>query len=314
MVKISGFYDEAFGNINKQIKLIKELNEEYICLRGISGKNITDFTAEEFKQTVSPLLAQNGIKISSLGTGIGKIGVYDDLGYEKQLKKLGEMIKIAKDNDCKFIRIFSFFTGSEGGKMHGFKEAEAGNLSENAYIEMLPVVLKKLSGFLDLVKGTDIILLHENEKGIYGDTPARCLEILNALNCDNFKQAYDSSNFVQSGVNALEAYHELKDYIAYVHIKDCSPEKIEVPLGLGEGFYKEILTDLIKNRGYDGFLTLEPHTFKYALYKTFLRIPFRGGKAVFKRIDKAYNKKPLQTAGLKEVFLWQYYALKEMID
>ena len=53
---ISGFYDEVSGDLNTQIKLAKSLGREYICPRTVNGKGIADYTAEEFKEKVLPVL------------------------------------------------------------------------------------------------------------------------------------------------------------------------------------------------------------------------------------------------------------------
>ena len=79
-----------------------------MCPRVVDGKNIADYTAEEFAANIKPRLDAAGIKFSSIGSPIGKIGLYDDAAYEAQLAKLEELVKICKLMDCKYIRMFSF--------------------------------------------------------------------------------------------------------------------------------------------------------------------------------------------------------------
>ena len=305
-IKISGFYDEVSSNLDEQIKLIKEYGESYLCPRVVDGKNIANYTEQEFRSTIKPRLDNAGIKFSSIGSPIGKIGLYDDEAYESQLTKLKELVKICKDMDCKYIRIFSFRVKASGN-----------------YDEYFPEVVKKLRGFLKVVEGTDVILLHENEKRIYGDTPERCLQLYKEINHPQFKLAFDASNFIQCDVNVPKAYEMLKDYVVYYHIKDCSPEKVEVPVGLGLGNYKEMIKDLIVNRNYEGFMTLEPHTGKYADHKKLFYIfgwftwmlPYVGNwNKVFKRINAAKGISPMQSVTRKDIFTWQYQGLKEIID
>ena len=54
-VTISGFYDEVSSNLDEQIALVRELGEKYICPRRVDGKNIADYTAEEFQKTIFQL-------------------------------------------------------------------------------------------------------------------------------------------------------------------------------------------------------------------------------------------------------------------
>ena len=105
----------------------------------------------------------------------------------------------------------------------------------------------------------DVILLHENEKEIYGDNAARCLDLMENLYCDHFKAVFDFANFVQCKQDTKEAFEALKKYVAYIHIKDAKFEDGSVvPAGLGDGNVEEILKELFRD-GYDGFLSLEPH-------------------------------------------------------
>jgi sugar phosphate isomerase/epimerase len=71
---------------------------------------------------------------------------------------------------------------------------------------------------------------------------------------------FDPANFVMCGVRPFtEGYELLKDYIEYVHIKDgLMSEQRVVPAGQGDGEVRELLMAL-KARGFDGFLSLEPH-------------------------------------------------------
>lgn len=304
-IRISGFYDEVSSDLRVQLELMKKLGERYICPRNVNGKNIAEYTAEEFLTDVKPVLDEYGASFSSIGSPIGKIGLYDDEAYEKQCGQLRELVKIANAVNCRYIRIFSFHVDPKGD-----------------YAEYKPVVMKKLKGFRDIAEEGGVVLLHENEKKIYGDVPSRCLEIYEELGNDNFRLAFDASNFIQCGAKPAEAYALLKDYCVYYHVKDCSPEGVEVPIGMGDGGYREMLADLVVNRGYDGFFTLEPHTAKYALLKNAFNVLFpiaalipavKNFHKVFLRIDKAYGIKRFEKVSREKVFVWQYEGLKKLL-
>ena len=66
-VIISGFYDEVSLKLDNQIALLNELGEKYMCPRLLDGKNIADYTLEEFVEQIKPRLDENGIKFSSMG-------------------------------------------------------------------------------------------------------------------------------------------------------------------------------------------------------------------------------------------------------
>ncbi|MES9144012.1 TIM barrel protein, partial [Cutibacterium acnes] len=109
-------------------------------------------------------------------------------------------------------------------------------------------------------KGYDVILLHENEKEIYGDTAERCLDLLETLNCDYLKATFDPANFVQCDCETYpKAFEMLSPYIEYMHIKDANKNDHKVvPAGYGDGKVAEILKAL-KEKGFNGFVSLEPH-------------------------------------------------------
>ncbi|MDD3947202.1 MAG: sugar phosphate isomerase/epimerase [Clostridia bacterium] len=301
-VTISGFYDEISFKLDNQLDALKELGETYMCPRTIDGKNIADYTAEEFAKTVQPKLDAAGIKFSSIGSPIGKVSITDDEGYQKQLVKLAELVKIAELMDCKYIRIFSFLLPSYDDPAMYRDE-----------------VMKKMRGYLDVVKGSKVILLHENEKGIYGNIATRCLDLYQTMDDPQLQLIYDASNFIQCDDDPVAAFELLKDYVVYYHIKDCDKEtKVEVPVGTGDGNYDYILSEL-KKRGYEGFMTLEPHTAKYAvLRRPVYFIPFmpfilaKFYKA-FRKIDATLGKKATQKVTRKDVFFIQYDYLNKLI-
>jgi sugar phosphate isomerase/epimerase len=127
--------------------------------------------------------------------------------------------------------------------------------------------LSRLKKFLDIVQDTPFVLLHENEKGIYGDNATRCHEIMKHLYCNKFKTTFDPANFIQCEVEPYPyAYELLKPYIEYVHIKDAEMNTGNcLPSGYGDGRIKDMLLDL-KEDNYEGFLSIEPHLGIFAGY------------------------------------------------
>lgn len=239
---ISGFSDEISSNLEKQMETVKTLGMEYLCLRDVDGINIGKYTLEDFSEKVYPRLEKNNIKVSSLGSPVGKIFIDDEKGFNEQLIVLEELCRIAQALDCRYIRIFSFY----------IREGEHGKYGDE--------VIRKLKKLVEIAEKYNIILIHENEKDIYGDIAERCREIMEKVNSPYLKCAFDFANFVQCGEDTLKAYGLLKENIAYVHIKDANySDSQNVVCGTGEGKIREILKDLIIGRKYSGFLTLEPH-------------------------------------------------------
>jgi len=299
-IQISGFYDEVSSALDVQIATLKQLGESFLCPRSIDGRSIADYSAAEFAAGIKPRLDAAGIRFSSIGSPIGKTGIDDEEGFAKQKAQLAELVKIAVMMNCKYIRVFSFY--------YGDREPDS----------CFDKVLSRTKELLALAKGSGVLLMHENEKKIYGDRPERVLKLYHAVNDPGFVLCFDASNYVQCDVDPAAAFDMLKDYTVYYHIKDCSAYKVEVPLGTGEGRYDYIIPEL-KKRGYSGFMTLEPHTFKYALMKPLICfIPFVGFFKkdyfrAFRLIDKKMGRGYFTTSSRKDVFIWQYRKLKEML-
>jgi len=239
---ISGFSDEISSDFDTQLEVVSNLGMNHISLRGIDGKNIGDFSVDEINETVFPRLQKSGISVSSIGSPIGKVFIDDEDGFEKQKKMLDTLCQISNRLDCKYIRIFSFYI-PKGEEVDDYKEE----------------VIIKLKEFAAIAEKFNVILVHENEKDIYGDIGRRCHEILTEVDSPAFKGIFDFANFVQCGEDTQECYDLLRDEIVYIHIKDAvTTDSQNVVCGTGEGKIPELLKKFIKS-GYNGFLTLEPH-------------------------------------------------------
>jgi sugar phosphate isomerase/epimerase len=117
-----------------------------------------------------------------------------------------------------------------------------------------------MAALVRVAQGHDVVLLHENEKLIYGDTPRRCLDILESVGSATLRLAWDPANFVQVGVKPFsEGFLMLRPHLEYVQIKDArAGDGTIVPAGEGDGQIEEMVRALASD-GYDGFFSMEPH-------------------------------------------------------
>lgn len=238
--KISGFSDEIHPSVDTQFRVLKKLGITYFEPRGIDGKNISELSDEEVA-SLREKMSEYGIKVSSVGSPIGKVNLKEPFSEHFDLFK--RVVEIARKLDAKYIRMFSFY--HDGGDVWSPEEREE--------------VLSRLRTMIGYAREQGVVLLHENEKGIYGDTADRCADLMRELGCDSFRAVFDPANFVQCGQDTKYAYDQLKEHIAYLHIKDaCMEDGRVVPAGAGDGNVEEILKRLFDS-GYDGFLSLEPH-------------------------------------------------------
>jgi len=121
-------------------------------------------------------------------------------------------------------------------------------------------VLRRLAALAARAAGHDVVLAHENERGIYGDTPERCLDIVESVGSERLRLIWDPGNFVQCGVRPhSDGYALLRPHLEYVHVKDVDAASGEaVPAGEGDGELRATVRAL-RDDGFDGVFSLEPH-------------------------------------------------------
>ena len=235
---LSAFADEYSPKFDEQLEGLKKNGVAFMEIRGVDGKNIADLTEDEMK-TAREKLDKAGIGVSSIGSPIGKIKTTDP--FEPHLDKLRNCIRAAKILGTDRIRMFSFYM-PEGVTRE----------------ESRPEVMKRLAAMLEIAKAEGITLCHENEKGIYGDSPETCLDIQKEFGGE-IKLIFDPANFIECGYEPYPHGFELiGDRIFYMHIKDADSDHRITPAGKGIGRIPDIIRELDKRSG-KLFLTVEPH-------------------------------------------------------
>ena len=252
-INIYAFADEANPNIDGQIKAMKRNALQGLEVRNVDGVNVSDITLEKAKEVKTKLDA-NGLITWSIGSPIGKIDIEND-DFKAHLEKLKHTLEIANLLDSKNIRMFSFYM-PEGKEISNYKNE----------------VIDRLGQMYEIAKEYGVLLCHENEKGIYGDIPERCLELHKALPA--LKGIFDPANYVQCGVDTLKAWDMLKDYIYYMHIKDAKADGTVVPAGMGDGNVEKVVKNFIEKGG--NSFTIEPHL---TVFEGFSHLERKGEKS-----------------------------------
>ena len=238
---LSAFGDEIAVNLFDQLRVLKELNIGYLELRGVWDKNVLELDEEEARK-VRALCDKHDIKVSAIGSPIGKSPLDEPLATN--LAWLDRIMQTAEIVGTKRIRVFSYYP-------------QAG-----ANVDALvPAVVERLAALAARAAQDGFELLLENEKGIVGDTIARCAAILEGIDAANVHFAWDPANFVQvDEAHATDdGWPRLGRYVGHVHIKDARLADGSVqPAGEGDGQVPALLTHLNAS-GYQGFLALEPH-------------------------------------------------------
>jgi sugar phosphate isomerase/epimerase len=238
--RLSGFGDEIDTDPLVQSAVLLALGARHIEVRSAWGVNVVDLDDAQ-TASLKALLDEKGLAVSAVASPIGKVDV--SLPAELEVERLRRVIRVAQTLDTGYIRVFSFFRRDD-------QTAE----------QIRDAVIERMTLLAQAAEQAGVVLLHENEKGVYGDTPARVLDIVESVGSPALKVAWDSANFVQVGVRPFsEGYALLRPHLEYLQVKDAIAATGEVvPAGAGDGELLETLAAL-RDDGYTGFASLEPH-------------------------------------------------------
>ena len=105
MAKLSAFADEVTEDFHGQVEYLSSEKINYIEPRFIDKKNIMDLTKSELME-VRKMLREFGIKVSAIGSPIGKVRL--DEPFEPHLDKFKHAIDLAMFFETSYIRVFSY--------------------------------------------------------------------------------------------------------------------------------------------------------------------------------------------------------------
>ena len=264
MWTLSGFADEISPELEEQLETLAQESMGYMELRSVWNTNVLDLSDDELNR-VKSATAERGIRISSIGSPIGKVPVTHTFG--PHLERFRRALRAADVVEAPYVRVFSFFI-PEGQEPGHYREE----------------VIDRMGIMAGEARDSGVTLLHENEKEIYGDVPSRCLDILAGVDSPALRAAWDAANFVQCGVRPYrEGYASLRPYVEYMHVKDAlSGSDRVVTAGEGDGQLPETLSAL-RASGFDGFFSLEPHLASAGTYSGF------SGPVLFRKATGAFK-------------------------
>ena len=241
--RLSAFGDEIDPDLSRQLEVLKANSVEHLELRAAWGVNVVELGPARLAQAAG-LLQEFGVGVSAIGSPVGKSEIEGD--FESELDRLRVALAAAARLETPLVRVFSFF------------------IPEGRHAQHRDEVLRRMAAFAGEAESRGCTLVHENESAIYGDTAERCLDLVDAIGSPALRIAFDPANFVQVGVDTLDAWRLLATSVVHFHVKDAvAPgegglmESVRLP-GQGDGHLAELLVELGRC-GYDGFLTVESH-------------------------------------------------------
>lgn len=244
---ITGISDEAGKDIKTQIKAHKELGWSALELRLHNGVNAstTDFTEEQFNE-VRRALDDAEMTVTGFGSAIGNWSrnIRGDFSIDvEDLKIAAKRMNIL---GTKYIRTMTWVPD---------KEDIAFSRNEG---------IRRYKELVKIAEDAGILLAHENCEGWGGFSPKNMVELKTEVNSPNLVLLYDTGNVVSHGDDPEEFFKGIRGHFDYIHIKDAKfgvgdEGHTFTYCGEGDGNLPEILRRVIKEDGYDGVISIEPH-------------------------------------------------------
>jgi sugar phosphate isomerase/epimerase len=239
MIRLSAFADEISAQPVEQLDVLAANGIRHIEFRSIHSTNVLDLSSDQH-ESFRDLLRSRGFGLSAIGSPIGKVPVTDP--FEPHLLRFKKALELASFYEVPRIRIFSYYI-AEGGD-------PAKHRAE---------VMRRMAAKTELAAKEGVTLLLENERGIYGDTAARVLDLLSTVNSPALANIFDPANYIEVGQDIDEAWRLLQSRTVHFHVKDYD-QKLQknVPAGQGQGQLPRLISEAAA-AGFTGFCTLEPH-------------------------------------------------------
>ncbi len=239
MIRLSAFADEISQDPTEQIDVLERHGIRHIEFRAIHGSNVLEL-AQDRHAAFREQLRARGFGLSAIGSPIGKSRVEDD--FESHLARFEEALELAEYYGAPRIRVFSFYI-------------PPGDDPESHRVE----VMRRMGELARRAHDRGVTLFLENEKGIFGDTAARVLDILETVSSPALSHAFDPANYLEVGQSIDQAWTMLKHHVTHFHVKDLDPATHRnVPAGHGSGQIPRLIADAVAS-GFTGFCVLEPH-------------------------------------------------------
>lgn len=240
---LSAFADEADVSLTGQIQALQRNGIDHVEMRGVNGRPFVEHTVDEAKE-VQKQLDDHGLSLSAVGSPFGKIGIRD--AFAPHLDGFKHALELCHVMHCDKMRVFSFYMPKE--------EDPAQFRGE---------VIDRLHAMLEAAQDAGVHLAHENEKGIYGDVTERCLDLMGVFK-GKLGGIFDPANFLQCGVQPVEAMACLKEHVSWMHIKDVRSDGVITPAGQGNAHMGQLISTLDACYDQTLVLSVEPHL---ALFK-----------------------------------------------
>lgn len=250
MFILSAFADEISPDPREQVAVLKASRVRFIEFRSIYKTNVLALTDDQIKE-FKRLLDGEGIGLSAIGSPIGKYPI--DQPFEPHLDKFKRAVELCGVFGTKGIRVFSYYPP---GNDPNFDVANWPKYRDE--------IMNRMRAKAELAAKSGVMLFHENEHRIYGDSPERVADLLTTVNHPSLRAAYDAANYAYGNFDPIAGWEKTKAYTSHFHIKDwkkgghAAGHEYGVIAGTGDGHIDHSIRGAVAV-GYKGYAVMEPH-------------------------------------------------------
>jgi len=230
------FADECTADYAGQAAFVRENALDGLDLRNANGRNVADLVGSDIEE-----ILREGVSVRAIGSPVNKVAL-DSALFEGEMGKLERSVAVAKKVGAKYVRVFAPEPVGD--------DAEATWTAVRAWMD--PMVQH--------AEAAGVTLLLENDALFYGCHPEQSQRLMEQFYGPHFKMAFDFANTVLIGHRPWDDWFPwCLPYLDTLHIKDAvEATRTVVPAGEGDGQVEQTLKWL-KQQGWQGTLTLEPH-------------------------------------------------------
>lgn len=246
-MKISINTDAISQDFETAVLLGLEWGIEYFELKRLYGKRIPDINDDEV-HLVQKVLHENEVKLSSLAPGLFKIPLDKELIFYEAGVRFDRTIALANHLKTTSIVIFGFVRDDR------HHEGEA-----------LSQIIDVLGQVAERAEREGLTLFLENDRGLWGESPASVYQILTGVNSPALKLNWDPGNLIGAFPEAPypAGYDLVREFVGHLHVKDAKASLdarkfTHAMMGSGDVDWVGQFERLIRD-GYKGYCVIEPH-------------------------------------------------------
>ena len=244
---LTGIADEAAPDIETQVRTHKELGWNHIELRLVDGKNVAGELSDSDFDRVCGVLDREQVTVTGFASRIANWSRHITDDFALDVDDLKASIPRMNRLGVRPTRVMSW---------------KGDGVPEN---EWRDEAIRRMKELARIAEDGGVLLCHENCTGWGGLSVEHMLEFRDAVGSPAFALLYDIGNTLSHGLEPESFFRGIRGEFVYLHVKDVrrradgGASDEYAYCGEGDANVREYLTKIIREDGYDGVISIEPH-------------------------------------------------------